>query len=62
MKDDMQMTQPEADAYMEEFKQNLGKVLSVSKADMLKADAAAKKKRAKQKRAKPSNKRPVNRP
>lgn len=50
------MTQPEADAYMEEFKQNLGKVLSVSKADMLKADAAAKKKHAKQKRAKSSNK------
>ena len=45
MKPDAQMTQAEADAYMEQFKQNLGKLLSVSKADVLKAEAAAKKRR-----------------
>jgi hypothetical protein len=43
--DDLQMTQAEADAYMETFKQNVGKVLSVSKADFLKAEAAAKKRK-----------------
>jgi hypothetical protein len=44
---DMQMTQAEADRYMEQFKQNLGKVLSVSKEDVLKAEARAAKTRAK---------------
>jgi hypothetical protein len=51
MKHDVQMTQAEADAYMEQFKQNLGKVLSVSKGDMLKAEALAKKKRRSRKSA-----------
>jgi len=50
MKHDVQMTQDEANAYMEQFKQNLGKVLSVSKEDMLKAEALAKKKREKRSR------------
>jgi hypothetical protein len=51
-KPEIQMTQAEADAYMETFKQNVGKVLSVSKDDFLKADAATKKKRAKAKKLK----------
>lgn len=49
------MTQPEADAYMEQVKQNLAKILSVSKDDMLKAEAAerdAKTKAAKRRQSK----------
>jgi hypothetical protein len=50
MNPNAQMTKVEADQYIEQFKRNLDKVLSVSKEDVLKAEARAKKKRAKARR------------
>jgi hypothetical protein len=54
MDPNIQMTQAEADAYMEQFKRNVAKVLSVSKEDVVRAETAKvrtslRKKTAKQK-------------
>jgi len=43
MKPDMQITQAQVDGYMEKGKENLGKVLSVLKADLLKMETHAGK-------------------
>lgn len=55
MKPDVQMTQAEADSYMEQFKQNLGKVLSANKEEVVRAEAAEKKQKASLKRTRTRN-------